>query len=347
MWWTEATHLGMIDEYIVHKTPDVLAFIEFTGPERSQLSKAYMLMNTLSPEDRPFIKLLKSSEETLVLHSKHSRHMIAAARAIASLETNSTTRITVTNSQEYAAFSDKVVEYITKKREMGPLNAAQSMRSEINSLTYKELTRIVALDLNIPREDKEEEHIKVLEKAFQKLYEAKLRPNPEKCHFFRNKLKYLGHVVDKDGLHTDPEKVSAILNLTPPRNLKEARCFLGLISWYRRFIMDRTNDLEAMEEEFSRLRRGQAASSPRVPIGEGYPGAVEEMGSLPTSSKILDQMRKWNCHFDGKNVYAFLERLQELQKTYQFSDQQILRGFPELLRGDAQLWYRNCVTYLF
>ena len=136
--------------------------MEFTGPERSQLSKAYMLINTLSPEDRPFIKLLKSPEETLVLYSKHFRHMYAAARAIASLETNSTTRITVTNSQEYAAFSDKVVEYTTKKREMGPLNAAQSMRSEVNSLTYKELTRIVALDLNIPREDKEEEQLPVL-----------------------------------------------------------------------------------------------------------------------------------------------------------------------------------------
>ena len=42
----------MIDEFIVHKNPDVLAFMEFTGPERSQLSKAYLLVNTLSSEDR-------------------------------------------------------------------------------------------------------------------------------------------------------------------------------------------------------------------------------------------------------------------------------------------------------
>ena len=88
--------------------------------------------------------------------------MYAAARVIASLEINSTTRITVTNSQEYAAFSDKVVEYITKKREMGPLNAAQSMKLEINSLTYKELTRIVALDLNIPHETVEDDQLPVL-----------------------------------------------------------------------------------------------------------------------------------------------------------------------------------------
>ena len=110
---------------------------------------------------------------------------------------------------------------------------------------------------------------------------------------------------------------------------------------YEEDLEDRPNDLEAMEEE---LRRDREASSPLVPGRESYHDTVEEMDCLPTSSKILDQMRKWICHFDGKNVYAFLERLKELQRTYQFSDQQILRGFPELLRGDAQLWYHNCVT---
>ena len=77
-----------------------------------------------------------------------------------------------------------------------------------------------------------EEHMEALEKVFQKLYEAKLRPNPEKCQFFSSELTYLGHIVDENGLHTDPDKVSAILNLAPPKNLKEARRFLGLISWY-------------------------------------------------------------------------------------------------------------------
>ena len=83
-----------------------------------------------------------------------------------------------------------------------------------------------------------QEHIEVLAKVFQKLYDARLKPNPEKCQFFRAELKYLGHIVDKDGLRTDPEKVAAIRNLSPPKDLKEARCFLGLISWYRRFIKD-------------------------------------------------------------------------------------------------------------
>ena len=57
-------------------------------------------------------------------------------------------------------------------------------------------------------------------------------------------------------------------------------------------------------------------------------------------------MRKWSCNFDGRGVYEFLEQVRELQRAYQMSDEQLLRGFPELLRGDAQLRYRNCASFI-
>jgi len=43
-------------------------------------------------------------------------------------------------------------------------------------------------------------------------------------------------VVDREGLRTDPEKVRAILEIPPPTNLATLRRFLGMVSWYRRFI---------------------------------------------------------------------------------------------------------------
>ena len=76
-----------------------------------------------------------------------------------------------------------------------------------------------------------EKHLDVLEAVFQKLRNARLRPNPEKRKFFRAELKYLGHIVDQHGLRTDPSKVAATKDLTPPRNLKKAHQFLGLVSW--------------------------------------------------------------------------------------------------------------------
>ena len=58
-------------------------------------------------------------------------------------------------------------------------------------------------------------------------------------------------------------------------------------------------------------------------------------------AKILNQMRKWGCQFDGRDPVAFLERVDELCAGYGYTGEQLLRGIPELLRGDALLWARN------
>jgi len=65
-----------------------------------------------------------------------------------------------------------------------------------------------------------------------------LRLNAEKCHFCRSSLRYLGHIIDQEGIRTDPAKVSAITNWLTPANLGQVRQFLGVASWYRRFIAD-------------------------------------------------------------------------------------------------------------
>ena len=58
-------------------------------------------------------------------------------------------------------------------------------------------------------------------------------------------------------------------------------------------------------------------------------------------AKTLNQMRKWGCQFDGRDPVAFLERVDELREGYGYTGEQLLRGLPELLRGDALLWARN------
>jgi hypothetical protein len=54
--------------------------------------------------------------------------------------------------------------------------------------------------------------------------------------FVRKELTYLGHRVTEKGITTDLEKITDILALTLPANLKELRRFNGIISWYRRFV---------------------------------------------------------------------------------------------------------------
>lgn len=81
-----------------------------------------------------------------------------------------------------------------------------------------------------------ETHILLLKKVYKKLKDANLTINFEKSNFFRNELKYLGYVVNSNGLNVDPSKVEAIVNFPVPTNKKEVKRFIGTVSWYRRFI---------------------------------------------------------------------------------------------------------------
>lgn len=81
-----------------------------------------------------------------------------------------------------------------------------------------------------------DKHLEVLKEVFDRLTAAGLTVRRDKCHFCLPELKFLGFVVDASGLHCDPDKVAAILNLPTPKNSTEVRRFLGIVSWYRRFI---------------------------------------------------------------------------------------------------------------
>lgn len=83
-----------------------------------------------------------------------------------------------------------------------------------------------------------EDHMQNLKEVFRRLRAANLKINENKCSFFKSEIRYLGHLVTRDGIHTDPEKVAAIRNMQPPTNVREVRRCLGMASWYRRFVPD-------------------------------------------------------------------------------------------------------------
>ena len=81
----------------------------------------------------------------------------------------------------------------------------------------------------------DQEHVANLKKVLEKLQTAGFRLKFEKCQFFQSEVRYLGHIIDKNGLRPQPDKLKAIVDMPLPQNPKELRSFLGMVNYYEKF----------------------------------------------------------------------------------------------------------------
>ena len=82
------------------------------------------------------------------------------------------------------------------------------------------------------------EHQERLVEVLNRIKENGLRIKKEKCHFNVSSIEYLGFVVDKDGVHKTDDKVRAVRDAKVPTDVKELQAFLGLVTFYGKFVKD-------------------------------------------------------------------------------------------------------------
>lgn len=144
------------------------------------------------------------------------------------------------SSRDYTAFTVPNGLYRFRVMPFGLTNAPATWQRLIDSVLcgvdLKSSSVMVYLDDVIIISQDFDSHLETLDKVFNLLHAAGLLVSFDKCQFCRPELKYLGYVVDEIGLRPDPEKIQAILNIPPPRNVKDIRRFIGTASYYRRFV---------------------------------------------------------------------------------------------------------------
>ena len=115
----------------------------------------------------------------------------------------------------------------------------RAMVALLHDMMHKEVE--VYVDDMIAKSKEGEDHLRVLKKLFERLRQFQLKLNPEKCTFGVTSGKLLGFVVSQRGIEVDPDKVKAIIDLPPPRTIKEVRGILGRLNYIARFISQLTD----------------------------------------------------------------------------------------------------------
>jgi len=136
------------------------------------------------------------------------------------------------------AFRTRYGHYEYSVMPFGVTNAPGVFMKYMNRIFHAYLARfvVVFIDDILVYSKSKEEHVEHLKIVLQVLKEKKLYAKLSKSEFWLNEVSFLGHVISGSGIVVDPSKVDVVSQWETSKSVIEARSFLGLAGYYRRFI---------------------------------------------------------------------------------------------------------------
>lgn len=141
---------------------------------------------------------------------------------------------------EKTAFSTHKGHWEWVRMPMGLINSPATYQRMINFKLRGLIGKVcfIYVDDLIVFGSSPEEHIRNLYTVFDRLRETRLMLNPDKCTFLQRELEYLGHRITPEGIKPLERNAEKILNFPQPKNRKELERFIGMASYYRKFIQN-------------------------------------------------------------------------------------------------------------
>jgi hypothetical protein len=173
-------------------------------------------------------------------------------------------------SRKYTAFKTRKGVYRWKRLPMGLTDAGSFFQHQLTTNVLNGLinhTCELYLDDCMVYAKNDVEYMERLRQVFLRFREHKITLNPSKCNLGLTQVEYVGHTIDKDGLHFTRDKLDSVMNFPRPETKKQIKSFLGLANYFRDHIENhstRVQPLQDLVEGYSKkLARDKVVWTPR------------------------------------------------------------------------------------
>ena len=146
-------------------------------------------------------------------------------------------------NQEKTSFITSQGLFCYKVIHFGLKNAGATYQKLVNHMFHPQIGRNVEVyvdDMLVKSLD-EGSHLDDLQETFETLKRYKMKLNPSKCAFGVSSGQFLGFMVSQRGIKANPDKIQAILNMEPPKNIKEVKSLTGRVAALNRFVLKATD----------------------------------------------------------------------------------------------------------
>ena len=138
-------------------------------------------------------------------------------------------------SQNLTSFLTPWGRYCSLRMPFGIASGSECYQDNINdAIGNSQNTACLIDDICISSPDRDS-HEKYLFPVLQKLQDAGVTLNADKCEFMKESITFVGHTVSKDGVSADPDKIKAIREMPPPQSVGDVRRFMGMVNQLGKF----------------------------------------------------------------------------------------------------------------
>ena len=232
----------------------------------------------------------------------------------------------------------------------------EKMSGLMESLEY---VRTYLDDLLVITKSSYGDHLEKLRVVLTKLQDANLKVNAAKSTFAMAEVEYLGYILSREGIKPMPEKVSAILAINPPTNVRELRKFLGMVQYYRDMWVRRSHVLAPLANlvgECGHTKVTKKNGTKRKPWhwDKEHQIAFDDIKSIIAKETLLaypDYSQGFDIHTDasklqlgavisqgGRPIAFFSRKLSEAQRKYTVTELELLSIVECLKEFRGMLW---------